>query len=264
MDLSVLFKRAGKVAADNSPAILTAIGVTGTLTTAYLAAKGAFKAVEVLKETEEKREVEYAEKEETFVPALTTREMFDATWKCYIPAASSVALTVVAIIYSNRINDRRTAALASAYSVAEKSYAEYRAKTAEKVGKNKEQVIRDEIAQDDVTNNPPTKSEIIIVGDGPSLCRDAYSGRYFNSSVELLRKAENDINWQILNDGYASLSDFWDVIGLKHTDGSDDLGWNTDQKFDIKISGTISEDQKPCLSFSFQPSPKPRFFRNSH
>lgn len=272
MDFGILFKRAGKVAAENSPAILTAIGVTGTLTTAYLAAKAGFKSVDVLKEAEEKKieenrdgsELSDEEKRDPNRFQLTKKEQADAVWKLYTPAAASAALTVAAIICAVRVQDRRNAALLSAYTAAEKGFKEYREKTLEKVGKKKEQEVRDEIAQDHVTNNPASKAEIILVSEGSVLCRDEYSGRYFTSDMETIRKAENDINYDILNEGYASLTDFWDKIGISQTSDSDDLGWSSDEKFEIDYSTTLSENNRPCIAITFRNRPVPSFYRNTH
>ncbi len=48
-------KRTEKLVADNSPAILTAWGVTGTLTTAYLTGKASFRAADLLAKDERRR-----------------------------------------------------------------------------------------------------------------------------------------------------------------------------------------------------------------
>ncbi|AWN05908.1 hypothetical protein SEA_CRICKO_43 [Streptomyces phage CricKo] len=274
MDLSALFQRAGKVAAKNSPAILSAIGVTGTITTAYLAAKGAFRAKEILDEAQTEKDDEarktYLEEHpnesavdpylETPEAELTNQEKFELTWQCYVPAAISAAVGISAIIFAAHVNERRNAALMSAYSVVEKSYGEYRAKTLAKVGKNKEQAIRDEINQDRVTENPPGKNELIIITEGNVPCRDSFSGRYFDTNMQALRKVENDINWEILNNGYASLSDVWDKLGLQHTTGSDDIGWNTDRQFELKVTTTVTTDDRPCFSIEFMPPPIPRYW----
>lgn len=262
MDLSILFKRAGEKVADNSPAILTAIGVTGTLATAYLAAKAAFKAADVLREKQSDKDSELLADNQPTEP-LSTKEQFEATWKLYTPAAASAAMTVAAIVCAVRISDRRTAAVATAYSVLDKSYGEYRAKTLAKTSKPKEQAIRDEIAQDKITKNPPSSTEVIIVSGGTVLCHDGYSGRYFYSDMETLRRAENDINWQILNEDHASLTDFWDKIGIKRTSESDELGWNTDRQFTLEITTALSEDNKPCIVYEFRYPPMPLFYRNS-
>jgi len=264
MDLNSLFKQLGKSTADHAPAILTAVGVAGTLTTAYLSAKAAFKSAQVLGEAEEekakqKQETPSEETEEQVETGLTTREKFDLTWKYYTPAAVSALMTVSAIVLSNRAADKRIATLASAYSVAEKSLQEYRKKTLDKVGKNKEQAIRDEINQDHVTANPLNKSILIVTGRGETLCLDKWSGRYFTGDLESIRKAVNDLNLQIINENYASLSDFYDLIGLETTGHSDDFGWNTDAPVELEYSAALTEDSQPCIVIEFKRDPAPRY-----
>lgn len=260
MDFGILFKRAGKVAADNSPAILTAIGVTGTLATAYLAAKGAFKAAEVLGEAAEAKKSNLGEGFDAEIDGpLTTQDMFELTWKLYVPAAASAALTVAAIIGAAQINDRRTAAMASAYSVVEKSYAEYRAKAVEKAGKKKEQEIRDEIAQEQVNAHPVSKTTLIVTKRGDTLCYDRWTDRWFTSDMESLRKAVNDFNAQLISSTYASLSDFYHLIGLPSTRESDYIGWNTDKLLEVDFSGVIDEHGEPAIAFDFRTKPLGRF-----
>lgn len=278
MDLSMLFKRAGKVAAEKSPAILTAIGVTGTVTTAYLAAKAAYKSVEVLNEAQAAKDAEFLgdalkDVEEgpepegvTFVnpERLTTQEQIEAVWKLYVPAFASAAITVAAIICACHINERRNAALASAYTFAEKSYNEYRQKNVEKLGKKKEKELRDELAQTRLDQNPSRPGAVIIAKEGGSLCYDSYSGRYFTCDMESIRKAVNDINALVINDGYASLTDFYEELGLCKTSVSDELGWNTDKLLEIDIPAGLSKQSEPCLIIDYRTEPKPNHYRSSY
>lgn len=263
MDLSALFKRAGQVAAEKSPAILTAIGVTGTLTTAYLAAKAAFASVEVLKEAEEAARAEFfgdqtdAEGKvvEVEFEGLTFGEQFEAVWKLYTPAAASAAMTVAAIICAGRVSDRRAVAMASAYSVVEKNFKEYRAKTTSKIGKKKEQEIRDEIAQERVDRHPTSRTETILTKDGTQMCYDPWSDRYFTSDVETIRSAVNDFNAKVINESYASLSEFWHMIGLGPTKNSDRIGWSTDALLDVDYSFPTVNGNPVCyVDFRVEPT----------
>jgi hypothetical protein len=246
-DLSVLFKRAGQVAAENSPAILTAIGVTGTLTTAYLAAKGALKASEALKEAEEAKLAEFhgESPDKTGAPdPLTTQEKFEATWEHFVPAALSAAMTVAAIICSNRISDRRTAALASAYSVVKESYGEYQKKTVEKVGPKKAQEIKDEVAEEMVRRHPIRTTEVVAPVSGQVLFYDRWSGRYFYSDVETVRGAVNEFNHQLLHDMYVSLNEFWEKVKLPSTTCGEYLGWTSDNLLETDISWVTIEGER--------------------
>lgn len=269
MNFGILAKRAEKLVADNSPAILTAIGVTGVITTAILTARASFKAAEILQDAEEEKEANFLgdalkQVEEEPEPKgirhispepLTTQEKVELVWKAYVPAAGTAALTVAAIICANRIGNRRAAALASAYSMSEKAFKEYRTKVVDKLGKTKEQGVRDEIAQEKIDKNPAPKSETFIITPGGVLCNDLYTGRYFISDMETIRKAVNDTNQQVLNDCYASLTDFYERIGLERTDQSDEIGWNTDELLDVNFSTSMTQDSRPCLTISFSAKP---------
>jgi hypothetical protein len=255
MNWNLLVKSAQRIVVGNSPIILTAIGVTGTITTAYLASKATVKAVELLRD-----EREYNHDQKIEVP-LSSKEIFALTWKLYIPAASSAALTVAAIICANRISSRRAAALAVAYSLSEKAFEEYRTKILDKMGDKKERAVRDEIVQDHIARNPISQSTVIITGNGDVLCYDDFTGRYFTSTVEKLRKAENDINHQLIHDHYASLSDFYDALGLPQTGVSDNVGWNLDRMLELTITGALTDDSRPCLAISYEVSPAGDRFR---
>lgn len=249
LNLPQLARRAERIISNNSPVILTGIAVAGSLMTAYLAGKASFKAAEIIRQEESDRGYDLPGGE------LALKERALLVWKLYIPAATTGLITVACIIGANRIENRRAAALAGAFALSEKSLEEYRAKVVEKFGERKERTVRDEVAQDQVRANPPSRNEVIVVAGGQVLCYEAFTGRYFMSSMEKLLKAQNDINRQILFDGFASLSDLYDYLGLPHTDVSNLMGWNSDQEVQLKITTVISEDDRPCFSFSYSMSP---------
>lgn len=257
MNLTALMKQAGKLVGDNSPLILTALGVTGALTTAYLTGAASFRAARYIRYEEESRSVELDGGE------LPTRDKAELVWKLYIPAAATATVTVAAIFYANRIGTRRAAAVATLYSVSERAFDEYKKKVIERVGVKKEQSYRDEIAQDRVTKNPPNSREIIITGNGEVLCHESFTGRYFHSDMETLRKAQNDINYEVMNSSYASLSDFYNLVGLPQTSYSDEVGWNADKLLELQFSATLSEDGRPCISLEFVVAPVRHYNRLS-
>ena len=257
MNLTALMKQAGKLVGDNSPLILTALGVTGALTTAYLTGAASFRAARYIRYEESSRGYEFDEEE------LELKEKVNLVWKLYIPAAASAGLTITAIFYANRIGTRRAAAVATLYSVSERAFDEYKKKVVEKVGAKKEQSYRDEVAQDRVTRDPVSSREVIITGNGDILCYESFTGRYFHSDMETLRKAQNDINYEVMNDSYASLSDFYNLIGLPQTSYSDEVGWNADKLLELQFSATLSEDGRPCISIEFVVAPVRHYNRLS-
>jgi len=245
LPLGEIMKRFEKLVVDNSPTILTAIGVTGSLTTAYLTGRASFKAAQILSEES---------------PYLEAKEKVQLCWKLYIPAVGTAVLTVAAVIGANRIGSRRAAALAVAYSVSERAFEEYKSKVIERVGEKKEQAIRDEIAQARVDRDPVGNA--VIIGEGRVLCYEDFTGRYFLSDMEAIRKAQNDINQRIITDSYVALSDLYDLLNLPHTSESSEVGWNTDKLLDIRFSAILSEG-RPCISVGIQVKPIRNFDRLS-
>lgn len=253
MDFSKFGKTVEKFTVDNSPTILTGVGVVGTVATAYLTAKASFRAAQQISDRE------FVIKTHPTTPMgsseLETKEKVALVWKNYIPPVGVGTLTVASIIGANRVSMRRAAAMAAAYSLSEKGYREYKEKIVEKLGKNKEQAARDDLAQNRLNNNPPS-GQVLLVGDGNVLCMDQYSGRYFHSDMETLRRAENDINFEILNSGHAVLSDFYERVGLKPTSASEEVGWTApDDRLELGISTILTPDGKPCLSFDLNVKP---------
>lgn len=265
MTLTEIARRAERFAIDNSPAIMTAIGVTGTLTTVYLTGSASFKAAEILQRAEnEHLEIQKLElvKPENFEP-LPGRDKFELVWRLYVPAAGMGILTVTSIVLANRIGNRRAAALATAYSISERAFTEYREKVSEKIGVNKEQVIRDSISQDRIDRNPVSTKEVIITGGGDVLCYDVYTGRYFKNNLERLKQAQNNINYKVLNSFYASLSDFYEEIGLPPTGSSEEVGWNSDKLLDLDFSAVLAENGEPCITVTFNVAPIRGYYRVS-
>lgn len=258
MNFKLIVKTIEKFTIDNSPLLLTAVGVTGVITTAVLAGKASYKAAILIVCEEEQQ----AYDENIAVGFLTSKEKVKLVWPLFIPPLVSAAITVTCIIGSNRIGTRRAAAMAAAYSLSEKAFDEYREKIVEKLGENKERAARDELAQERVDRNPVGRNEVIITGGGDVLCYDTYTGRYFKSDMETLKKAQNDLNYQMLNQQYASLNDFYNRIGLPNVKTGEEVGWNADKLMELMFSTTMSDDQRPCISIDFEVTPVRNYFRS--
>jgi hypothetical protein len=234
------------MAADNSPLILTAIGVAGTITTAVLSAKAGAHAKQNLSEKS---------------PWLTPREKVELNWKFFIPPVLTGAGTIACIICANRIGTRRAAAMAAAFAVSQETFTEYKSKVIEKIGENKERAVRDEIAQEQVRKRPASELSL-VEGATDVLCYEQFTGRYFASSMETLKSAQNSVNHLILSgDNSASLSDFYDRVGLNHTQLSDEVGWNLDNMLELTFSTTMDELDRPVLTFDYKVVPVRNYFR---
>ena len=252
IDLSKVAKEIELFTGKHAPEILTGIGIAGMVTTVVLAVKETPKACQLLDER----------KDELKTENLPGVEIVKTTWKCYIPAAVTGVASIACIIGANSVHNKRTAAIAAAYKISETALSEYKDKVVEVVGEKKEQAVRDAIDKDHIQNNPVSKQQVFITTKGESLCYDAHSGRYFKSDIEQIRRAVNNLNHQMTaGDMYCSLNDFYDEIGLSHTDMGDELGWSIeDGLLDIDFGSQITDDGEPCIVLHYNISPKYNYY----
>lgn len=247
MKASDLFTKIGMSVRKHSPEILTGIGISGMVATTVLAVKATPKALILI------------EQEETnlHVDKLTPVETIKVCWKCYIPSAITGVASIACLVGASSVNFKRNAALATAYTLSETALREYRDKVVETIGEKKEQLVKDAIAKDKIEKNPVTNNEVIITENGNTLCFDAISGRYFKSNIDLLKKSVNDLNRRMLLDGYISLNDFYEEIGLDSIKIGDELGWDFDKGLiDLNFSSQLASDGTPCLVIGFIVEPK--------
>lgn len=249
---TAIAKLTGKFLSDHSPVILTGVAVAGTITTAIVAVKATPQAISRIEEAEEKKQ-----------EPLTQWEKVKVTWLCYVPAAAICGVTVSCIVGATSINMRRNAALISAYTITETAFREYQDKVVDSFGATKEQKVRDEIVQDRVTDNPPSDHDLYIIeGETQVTCYDHLSGRYFKSTKEALSKAMNDINYEVIQNMYATVNDFWGLIGLRPLDIGDEFGWSHDLMLELDFSSALDPKSVPVLAIHYRTEPIRSF--NSH
>lgn len=252
MRLSDMTKSVRTTLSKHSPEILVGIGISGMVATTILAVRATPKALVLIEEAKREKESD----------SLTPVETIQAAWKCYIPAAVTGMASIACIIGSNSVNAKRSAALATAYTLSENALREYKDKVVETIGEKKEKEVRNAIAKDKIEKNPVSSNEVILTKKGDTLCYDVLSGRYFKSDIEKLKRCMNEINRQILNDGSASLNDFYYEIGLDSIKIGDDLGWDTRQGLvDIDFSSQLASDGTPCLVLDFSIAPVYDYYR---
>lgn len=234
-NLRTLLKQGERIARSNSPVILAGMACAGVLATAYLARQAGINHAW----------------DRASGPPVERKEDWKRCWKFYIPPVVTGAVTIGCIITSTRVGVRRTAAMAAAYSVSERAFTEYREKVEEKLGTNKERAIRDEIAQDNVTKTAPGPS-VILLGGGQTIFYEYFTGRYFLSDMETLRRAENEINARVLRCDYATLAEFHTLIGQPPTQGAMDMGWDKEKLMDLDISACLThDDSKAAIEFRY-------------
>jgi hypothetical protein len=184
-------------------------------------------------------------------PKERLMERTKVVWTLYIPAAVSATSTIICIVSANRVQASKTLAAQTAFTVSQQLYSEYRDKVVEEFGARKDQSIRDSVAQERILKEPPPSPDILVSGPGNVLCCELFTGRYFTSDMETLRRAQNDLNSRLLSQDYATLYDFYYMIGLSATSYSEQLGWKSDKLMDLQFSTVLTDDGRPCLSFDY-------------
>ena len=262
-------RSAFKQIADNSPTILTALGATGVVGTAYLAATGHVRARANVRLYQESLividgDMTYEEvlTELAQIEKPTGLEYLKITWKDYLPAAVTGLVSIACVIGANSIHTRRHAILISAYSLSERALTEYQAKVKEVLGEKKSEAIRDEVAKDRVLNTPSDTYVPPYEGKG-QLCQDSQSGRYFWASPEQIDRAENEVNQLILNDGHASLNDLYRALpNLEPIKSGEELGWTNGTLIGIRKTAVLTPEDKTVLYVEYTADPIRNYWRS--
>lgn len=242
VDFKKMFDSAQKIVKKRAPEILTGVGIAGMLTTVVLSVKATPKALMLIEERKLDLDME----------ELPPTEIVKTAWKCYIPPFVTGVMSCACIIGASSVSMRRNAALATAYTLSETALSEYRDKVVETLGEKKDADVRDAIAKDKLDKNPITGNEVVVTERGETLCYEPLSGRYFQSDIDKIKRALNEVNNMLLNDSYVALNDFYTEIGLGTTKIGDDLGWQIGGGLiDIHFSTHLAANGEPCLVVDF-------------
>lgn len=250
-NVAKLFKDVGATLSKHSPELLTGIGIAGMITTTVLAVKATPKALKLI---EQKQQELYPDSTEKLTPIETVK----TTWKCYLPAVITGAVSTACLIGASSVNARRNAALATAYNLSATALAEYKDKTVEMVGTKKEREIRDKIAEERIQKEPVNNSAIIVSGTGNTRCFDTITKRRFTSDIEQIKRIVNELNRRMVNgDDYISLNEFYYELGLDGCAVGEDLGWNvTRGLIELDFSAQLDTDGVPCIVLDYMVAPK--------
>jgi hypothetical protein len=175
-----------------------------------MAVRATPKALRLLEEAEREKGEE-----------LTKLESVRIAGPAYIPSILVGVSTIACIFSANMLNQRKQAALTSAYALLDSSYREYKNKVEELYGEGANKEVRTEIAKDKYEDAD------ITVSDDKRLFYDEFSGRYFESTLADVLRAEYAINKQIAEWGSAYLNDYYEMLDIPTTDYGDHVGWSS-------------------------------------
>lgn len=272
--IQVACKLVKEFAIKNMPSILTGLGIAGMATTVVLACKETPKAAELIEAKKHEKElIAKAEKDivallnETDDPVdvkLTPWESFCEGAKVYWPMAIMFTTSAMCIIFANKVNLKRNAALIAAYQLSENKFKDYQEEVMKNLSKPKEEKMKVNIAEKKMEANPPDMAKIVLDSDKDVLCYDSISGRYFKSNTSDILRVEALLNRRMINETCITLNDMYEEfrnIGIDLEDISigDDLGWHMDSLSDTIIfdltNAKVTSDGIPCIYLEYNARP---------
>lgn len=247
----------------NASNILTFTSSLGFIGTIILAVKATPKALELIEEAENVEtkviSIGGTEYESTLKRELTLKTKIKVAWKPYIPSFFMGVSTLLCIFGSNYLNKQYQKNLISAYSVLNNSYLQFKENTRKLYGDNADKNISKELLKDVKIDN--------TINDNESLFFDCISMRYFNSTIENIKNAEKLFNEHLSKNGYATLNELYELIGIPVVKYGYDIGWSTylnDQIYSyegIKIDLDLAEldDELNCWVMNIECEPTANF-----
>ena len=238
----------------NAPAILTASACVGTVATAILTAKSTTLAIE--------RIADYCEDNLRSPEDLTWREKFAVSYRVYIPPAITAVATLVSIVAANRVQYTRGAAFALAYTGSEAAFKRYREAVADVVNPKDVEKVKARVAEKSLSKaGEPHTGTILVASSGDVTCYDVFSGRYFKSDIETIRRVENNVNGQLNLECYASLNEFYNGLGLPPIAAGELVGWSEPNSLSVEFGSQLTEKGEPVLTIDFLVAPKENYFK---
>lgn len=246
--LNPIVKKGLNFVVSNRAEMLAGASLVGLAATTYLSGKAALEINRCLANDALTKET------------LQNPEVAKKVLTAAAPAALAAGFTAACIVGSQVIAHKQYGALMAAYMLGQDKLKAFESKTVNLIGENQTQEIKAEVAQQRVLMNPVTSSSgyVIDTGHGQTLCLDVMSGRYFKSSVEALRRAQNDVNEQINGDWSATLNEFYQYLGLGTIKLGDDLGWNTANPLRLAFDSALTSSGEPVLVLDYEAYPEYR------
>ena len=229
-----------------SPELLTGLGIAGMGASVIFAVKATPKAIKALEEDEKDTHTKW--------------ETVKTTWKYYVPSGISFVLSGACIILASNTHLRRNAALAAAYSVTEAALQDYKTAAKDMLGERKEALLEEKSLKKSIENNPPTTQNTFIVKSEDTLVYDPWSGRYFTHDIDKLKRAIEDLSYQLREEEFVTLNEFYDLIGQERTQAGEILGWNAARgPLRPLFTSTLVNGEMPCLAIGFSRDPTETF-----
>lgn len=259
----------------NSPVILAGLGVAGLIGTAVATYKATVKATKIIEK--EKRERLKSDRDENENIAglikvvdkkvsskndpcgtyrLPRKDAFKMTWKYYIPAVILGAGSIACIIGGTVQGQKRLAALSALYSMSQEALKEYQEAAKELVGEKNAEKISAAVQDNHMAKNPCPEEFIKNTGAGITLFYDDFTGRYFRSNIDTVKRTVNDLNAKMYQGGlnmgdHITLNDFYEAIGMDHVRFGEEIGWDGRVCIELAYRSKLNDNDDPCVVIEF-------------
>lgn len=251
-----------------APLALTMIAAAGTVATGYFAAKAGYKSVERLKEAEEDKG-----------EPLTTSEKVKEVGLMYVPAIASGIVTIGSTVGSYAVGRKINLGLGAAYLAAKNEYKRYSDEVREEYGDEAHAKILSKMAMPGIERANP-ENDVLVHSSFDQECNldfealeeertflDAWSGKYFVSTINRVMAAEQCLNRQfVLIDNLCgkssdvSLAAWYEYLGIEPPKDSDNYCWLTGNDLywiDFNHYKMTTDDGFECCVIEFASSPYP-------
>ena len=253
--------RVGMKIKKHSPEILVAAGVVGVVTSGVMACKATTKLsgildraktdIDTIHEVMENPELvkeEYTQEDGKKDLAIVYAQTGVELVKLYGPAIAVGALSITAIVASNRILNKRNVALAAAYTAVDKGFKDYRGRVVERFGEALDKELKygikakevEETVVDENGNETTVTKTIDVVSDPLS---SPYA-RFFDDgclgwtkdpedNLLFLRVQQDHANEVLKSRGHLFLNEVYDMLGIARSKAGQHVGWIYDEKHPV-------------------------------
>lgn len=257
-----LVSKGGLFLRKHSHEILTYGGIVGGVGAAVLACKATLKLEDTLDEGKDNityvkesfENIEEPTKEEKKELSIAYGQVTLDVVKLYLPAVTLGVASVASILAGHNIISKRSAAYAAAYTSVNDAFKGYRERVAAKYGKDAEQdIYLDRHDEEVITENEdgttdtatveassPKYSPFAVFFDSncPDWKNDPEANKFF------LIQQENWCNDRLKRNGFLTVNEVYESLGIKQTSAGMVAGWIYDEKNpvgDNKVSFNLDD-----------------------
>lgn len=240
MDLNSIFSAGKRFLLTNTSSLLTGGSIVLSIFAVSEAIHATNKAKNIIDELEyEKFESLGCPEDESVDYRLSTSEVVANTWSCYIWTLLLLSGAITCGVASHINSNRKIEAMSIAYGSLLETYNTYKDNVRKTIKERDLRTINHNVVHDIVEKDKASMPEHIkntlfaVTDDTKVLFRDVYSSKnssgYFKKTMEEVRRAEGRFNRMLIDNGSATLNDWYDCLDIGHSEIGDVLGWRWEE-----------------------------------